>query len=350
LAATPVQTTQETAPVLAAPSGGKVALLVPLSGKSAALGEAMANAAQLAVFDLGAGGFEILPRDTQGTPSGAAQAAREALASGARLLIGPLFAGDVVAVKPIVKASGVAMLSLSTDVSLAEENAFVLGFAPAPQVERVIALAAARGLKRFAAIEPSGAYGQIVMKAFAEAVEKNGGVVTARVAPSSVASLAAQKESFDALFIPFGGQSLKNIAAGLKTAGIDTTRVRLVGTGLWDEESLAKDMPVLRGGWFAAAPATAREKFEKAYQTTYQKTPPRLATLAYDATALAAVLARHGHDYGSASLTSAAGFAGLDGLFRLRPNGQVERGLAVLELTEDAHEVVDPAPATFSVF
>ncbi len=308
----------------------------------------MVNAAQLAVFEMGGDGFELLPRDTKGTPAGAVQAAREALASGASLIIGPLFAGDVAAVKNVIKPSGVSMLALSTDVSLAENGAYVMGFAPTPQVKRVISFAISRGLRHFAAIAPTGPYGNLVMAAFEDAVREAGGVIVATESPATVAALTAHKTEIEAVFVPFGGEALRAIAGQLAAAGFEKERVRLIGTGLWDEPALAKGQPLLEGGWFAAPEVASREKFMNTYQTTYGQPAPRLATLAFDATALAVVLARHGLRYDNATLTSPSGFAGIDGVFRLMNTGQIERELAVIEITETETRTIDPAPTAFA--
>ena len=77
--------------------------------------------------------------------------------------------------------------------------------------------------------------------------------------------------------------------------------------------------------------------------------PIRIASLAYDTVALAAVLARvpGGPRFDQTTLTGAEGFAGVDGLFRLLPDGTTERGWGVMELTREGFGVVDPAPASF---
>lgn len=329
------------------PASVKVAVLVPLSGKSAPLGQAMVNAAQLAVFDMGVNGFELMPRDTKGTADGAVQATQEAIASGAQLLIGPLFAADVAAVKPTLSSGNVSMLALSTDVSLAAPGAYVMGFAPAPQVDRVVAFAISRGIRSFAALIPAGPYGQLVSKAFTKAVNDHGGSIVISESSTNAAALAAHKDKIEAIFAPLGGAELRKVAAQLTTAGFETGRVRMIGTGLWDETDLAKDQTLLLGGWFAAPEPESRIRFVQSYKDTYNQEPPRLATLAYDATALAAVLARNGARYDGGSLTVPSGFAGLDGIFRLQPNGQIERGLAVLEVGNGQNSIVDPSPSTF---
>jgi len=340
-----VQQKTPAAPVKLA--GVKVAVLVPLSGKSAPLGQAMVNAAQLAVFDMGVNGFELMPRDTKGTSEGAVQATQEAIASGAQLLIGPLFAADVAAVKPTLHSTNISMLALSTDVSLAEPGAYVMGFAPAPQVERVVTFAVSRGMKNFAAVIPSGPYGQLVSKTFTKAVKEAGGTLVASESIGTMAALGAHKDKIDAIFVPMGGNDLKKVVAQLAASGFEAGRTRLLGTGLWDEANLASEQPLLLGGWFAAPEPEARARFMQAYKDTYNQDAPRLATLAYDATALAAVLGRNGGHYDGHSLTVPSGFAGLDGIFRLLGNGQIERGLAVLEVGAAQNSVVDPSPPVF---
>jgi ABC-type branched-subunit amino acid transport system substrate-binding protein len=325
----------------------QVALLVPLSGKNAGLGQAMLNAAQLAVFDVAPVNFELMPRDTGTTTDSAVLAARDAIASGAQLLIGPLFAVDVAAVKPVVQTSNVNMLALSTDVSLAEPGAYVMGFAPAPQVERVVAYAARHGARRFAALIPNGAYGALVQEAFEGAVRRQGGTVVASESVSHAKEVAAKGDQIDALFLPLGGNELRQVAGQLAAGGLDRTKTHLLGTGLWDEPGLGRGTDILVGGWYAAAEPDARESFIASYKKTYGQEPPRLATLAYDATALAAVLAGQGKHFDRVALSNPNGFAGLDGLFRLTPQGLAERGLALNEITPEGSRVIDPSPATF---
>lgn len=326
----------------------KVALLVPLSGRNAALGQAMVNAAQLAVFDIAPDGFELLPRDTGINTVQAVRAATGALAAGANFVIGPLFAADVAAVRPVIQKASVNMLALSTDITLAQPGAYVMGFAPAPQVERVVSYAAARGYRQFAALVPSGPYGQLVRETFEKAVAAHGANLIAVERVSNLAYLATQKDSIEVLLLPFGGSQLKNVVQQLEKAGFTQGRIQLLGTGLWDTGFLGIDAPFLRGGWYATAEPEVRERFINMYADTYGDPPPRLATLAYDATALASVLVKTGRGFDETALTNPVGFAGLDGVFRLNAQGQVERGLAISEITETGRRTIHPAPKRFS--
>ena len=346
------------APVLAAPSPLpptlKAAILLPLTGKNAVLGQAMLNAAQQAVFDAAGNNFELQPHDTAGT-GGAEQAARDATSAGAQLIIGPLFATDVAAAMPIASMSGLPMLTLSTDTSLAQRGIYVMGLAPSGQVERIVAYASIHGAHHFAALVPTTPYGVLVGNVFRNAVVHQGGTLvdyetytpTTNDSTEKIKLLAAQRNAIDALFLPESGVDLKNVADQLTSAGFDPTHTHILGTGLWDVPDLAHQTSFVVGGWYAAPDAALRQNFITAYKAAYGNEPLRLATLAYDATALAAVIAKHGASYDETALTNPNGFAGLDGIFRLNRSGEVERGLAVNEITSDGAKTIDPSPTSF---
>ncbi|MDP9126795.1 MAG: penicillin-binding protein activator [Pseudomonadota bacterium] len=335
---------------------GKVAILLPLSGKNMALGHAMLNAAQMAVFDMSGGAFQLMPRDTGTTEATAVAAARDAVGSGAQLIIGPLFGAQVPGVRSVAEAAGISMLTLSTDTTLAAPGVFVMGFAPGPQVDRVIGFAASKGLKRFAALLPDTAYGTLVGQEFQAAVSRAGGAVVnvqtydnlQHNIASAVAGLTQYRDRMDALFIPAGGPELDQIVAQLSAAAFDNHRIRMLGTGLWDEAGIGQRLSFLDGAWYAASDPSTRKNFTLVYERSYKQEPPRLATLAYDATALAAVLARRGERFDRSALTNPNGFSGVDGIFRLTEQGLVERGLAVDEIEAVGEQVVSPAPVTFA--
>jgi branched-chain amino acid transport system substrate-binding protein len=367
------------------PSGAggpvKVAVLLPLSGANAELGKAMLEAAQMALFTTGNDRLTLVPRDTSGTPDGAAGAARTALADGAQLILGPLLAAEVDAVKPVAGEAKVNVIAFSTATQLAGDNVFLMGFLPRQEVVREAAFARESGLSRFAVLAPNSEYGRLMTDALRETASQAGGTVVKaesfdarsgdatpaiqRLAGNAVSAAPGasrepdaapapgptQRVSFDALLLPEGGDQLKQIARRLKTAGIGSPQVRLLGSGLWDDTSVSSE-PALVGGWFAASPPDARREFQSRFQSTYGHAPPRLASLAFDAAALAAVLAKAGgpapfsHD----AILNPSGFTGVDGLFRFTPQGLVQRGLAVLEVQPQGPVVVSPAPHDFRDF
>jgi len=144
----------------------KVALLAPLSGKHAKLGQSMLNASQIALFDVGHTNYQLIPLDTRGTPDGARQAAQEASKEGAQLILGPLFAESVRAAKPIAAQSRINMLAFSTDWTLAGANTFIMGFLPFDQVERLTKYVATNNMNRVGVIAPNDNYGRVVTNAF----------------------------------------------------------------------------------------------------------------------------------------------------------------------------------------
>jgi ABC-type branched-subunit amino acid transport system substrate-binding protein len=356
---------------LAPPSGAgalKVALLVPLSGANADLGKAMLEAAQLALFTTDNDRLTLIPRDTAGTPAGAANAARSGIAEGAKLILGPLVAGEVEAVKPVARDAKVNIIAFSTATQLAGGNLFLMGFLPGQEVVREVSFARERGLKRFAALAPNSQYGRLMSDALREAATASGGSVVKveyldpratdaaaaikRLLPSDpAASPTAAGAPFDALLLPEGGAQLKQIARQLTEAGLDTSRVRLLGSGLWDDPSIAGE-PALYGGWFAASPPEARREFERRFEATYGHPAPRLASLAFDAAALAAALGKSGgpEPFSQEAILNPNGFSGVDGLFRFTQKGLVQRGLAVLETEPRGNVVVSPAPQNFRDF
>jgi branched-chain amino acid transport system substrate-binding protein len=349
----------------------KVALLVPLSGANAELGQALLDAAQLALFEIGGERLVLIPRDTGGNAAGAASAARAVVGDGARLILGPLLAPEVEAVKPIAREAHINVIAFSTVTSLAGGNVYLIGFLPRQEVVREVGYARQRGLDRFAALAPNSPYGHLMADALQEVAANSGGAVSkieffdpraadaspaiqrllpagaaeGSAAPASVSPPAA---AFDALLLPEGGARLRQIARQFRAASGDAKPVQLLGSGLWDTPDIGSE-PALVGGWFASSPPEPRQDFERRFSATYGHNPPRLASLGYDAAALAAVLARGegGEPFSQQAILNPSGFTGVNGLFRFTPAGLVQRGLAVLEVEPQGNIVVSPAPQSF---
>jgi branched-chain amino acid transport system substrate-binding protein len=332
----------------------KVAILLPLSGEQEELGKSLLHGAELAVMELANENFELMPRDSGSSPSEAVAAARDALANGARLIIGPLFSSSVEAVKPVAAQSGVSILALSNDWKVAGNGAYLVGFSPLEQVQKIAQFAASQNLNDIAVLAPSSTYGQMALSALSmpgsplhvKAVvryQNNAASIAA-----AVQEIASKRGEYQAVFIPEGGSILRRIAAQLAAKNITAREVPLLGTGLWDDENLG-DVPALAGGWYVAPDSTSLASFLARYQKNFGIKPARLASLSYDATALAIALAAKGGSdpFAEAELTNPNGFAGLDGIFRLHASGLAEHGLAVKEVTPTGPRILEAAPGRF---
>jgi ABC-type branched-subunit amino acid transport system substrate-binding protein len=335
----------------------RVGVILPLSNSSAstrALANALLKAAELALYDSGNRDIVLMTADDSANPAEAGAAAGKLLGQGAEIIIGPLFAASVSAVAPLARDRGVPVLAFSTDRTVGGDGVYLLSFQPQNEVKRVIAYAIAQNHKNFAALIPNTTYGQVSEQAFREAVTADGGTVSAveHFNPSAGAVMdqtaAISKANADAIFIAQGGVMLRSIAPTLAYSGVDTAKVKLLGTGLWDDPSITKE-PALSGGWFAAPAPDANDTFATKYRETFGGTPPQLAALAYDAVSLIALLApgQPYHRFTAAALTDPNGFAGVDGIFRFNVDGSVDRGLAVLGVHPGGFTVIDPAPPTF---
>lgn len=332
----------------------RVGLILPFSDSSAstrALATGMMKAAQLALFDAGQKNIVLMSADES---TGAAKAAEKLLNQGAEILIGPLFASSAKAVAPLSRDRGVPVLSFSTDRSVGGKGIYLLSFQPQSEVERIVAFAAAKGKKRFSALIPDTPYGAVAEQSFRTAVAAHGGQIpvlehynaSAGAVSSPAASVA--KSGADAIFIPQGGALLRAMIPVLAYNGVDKAKVRYLGTGVWDDTTNTKEN-LLAGGWFAAPQPNADDAFMARYKKAYGQTAPTLAPLAYDAVSLVALLApgKPYHRFTRRHLTDPNGFAGTGGIFRFRPDGSIERGLAVLAVEPAGFTVVSPAPTTF---
>lgn len=376
-----------------------VGVLIPLSGPYERLGVALWEAAQLALFDMGARNITLVPRDTLGTPQGAADAAALALKEDAAVLLGPVFAANIRAVAPVADKARVPLIGFSTDRTVAGEGVYILGFTPEAQIERIITYASARGFGKFAALIPDSPYGERVAAAFVQSIESQvidgreaglvrverypedtGGLVepVKRLANYNVRRQALLDErkaltafgedddlalellalientetlgelDYDAVLIPAGGALLRSLAPLLPYYEIDPAFVRFLGTGLWDDPGLRRE-PALRGAWFAGPAPDAARVFAGHFQQVYGRVPPRLASLAYDAVALAVnqIYRRPRAPFSKRALTSGRGFMGIDGLFRLDENGVAERALAIIEITKNGLTQIQSPPKRF---
>jgi branched-chain amino acid transport system substrate-binding protein len=349
----------ETQPAAAIGSGEiRAGLILPLSaqGNAGVAAQSMKNAAEMALAEFQNPNIQLLVKDDAGKPQGAQQGAQQAMSEGAEIIIGPLFAQSVRAVAQVVRPRGIPVIAFSTDASVASRGVYLLSFLPETDVKRIVDYAISRRKRSFAALIPDNAYGAVVQAAFQQEVPRRGGRVVVLekypLDPSKIAEpvqrVAQAAAQIDSIFIPDGADAVPQVVQALAADRVNLRRLQLLGTGLWDDPRIFSDK-LLQGGFYAAPESGGFRNFSARYRARYGKDPVRTATLAYDAVALVAALVKTQgpQRFSEQVLTNSSGFAGIDGIFRFRPDGTNEHGLAVLRVGSTGGQVVSPAPRSF---
>ncbi|MFN3389659.1 MAG: penicillin-binding protein activator [Allosphingosinicella sp.] len=330
----------------------RVAVLVPLTGTNAGVGQSIANAANLALLDTGGARIRITIYDTA---KGAAEAANQALADGNGLFLGPLLAEDVRVIAPIARRADVPVVSFSNDTSVAGAGVYLMGFNPAQSVERVVAHARSTGVDRFSALVPEGVYGRRAADATIAAVRASGGTLTGMQtydrAPAALRTAISRLNDqgvAQAVLIADSARSAASAAPLIRSG--PSGDARLLGTELWAAEDNPGANAALRGAWYAAVSDNLFNQLRTRYRARYGSNPYRLASLGYDAVLLAIRIAQDwpvGRDFPERALRDRQGFVGVDGAFRFDSNGIAERALEVREVAAGAPRIVSPAPRGF---
>lgn len=342
----------------------RIGMLLPLSGfgPQAATARGLKQGGELALFELDTPLVQLIVKDDKGTGPGAAQAAAEAIAQGAEILVGPLTSEATVAVAPVARQANVPVLSFSNDRRVAGPGVYLMSVLPDQEVERIVGYAARQGKRRFAALVPDDGYGQVIEASFHQAVQRHGGTVAgvtryplaanAMLAPvralaDGLRQSADTMAPVDTLLVAGGAEMLPQIDPILTYSGIRSDVVQLIGTGAWDYPNAGRAQAFVRG-WYPGPDPHGWRDFVQRFSRTFGQPPQRLSSLAYDAVSLAIALssAEPGQRFTAEALTRSAGFAGVDGLLRFRPDGLSERALAVLELQTFGGHVLDPAQPT----
>ena len=348
----PVEKPAEGTP-LADSARHRVALLVPLSGPNASVGQSIANAATMALIDTGNTSVRMTTYDTG---PGAVTAAARAIADGNRLFLGPLLSEDVAAIAAAARKAGVPVIAYSNDVAVAGNGVFVMGFSPAQSIDRVINYARSKGIKRFAALVPSGVYGRNASTAIIRSVESAEGNLVAmksyernaKALQRAVADLGRSQQSYEGVLIADNARLA--ISAVPLIRKMSSQQARILGTELWAAEPAALTSPALSGAWFASVSDARYRQLATSYRRQFGKTPFRLASLGYDSMLLVVKIARQwkiGERFPVDHLRDEDGFVGVDGAFRFGPGGVAQRALEVDEAGPAGVKTVSPAPANF---
>lgn len=364
-----------------------MAILVPLSGPRAEIGQALVQAARVALETQGAPPLD--QQDTAGTPEGAANAARAAIAAGAGIILGPLSSAETAAVAPIAKAAGVPVLAFTNDSAQAQPGVWPLGISPAHQVQRLASALQAQGKTRLAGLLPDNEFGRAMGAGLTQSAAALGlgeprirtytagagigglngaardisdygnrrgrieaesraarapGTAEARRRSAEINRRGVPPPSFDALLLADTGDALESLGSLLPYYDIYTPTVRLLGPALWASGNSGAARFI--GAWYAAPDPSNRAAFEQAFTAKAGEPPPGIADIAFDAAAIARIAAPAG--FSGATLTRADGFLGANGLLALQADGHTRRGLAIFEIQRGGPQMVEPAPQSLT--
>jgi ABC-type branched-subunit amino acid transport system substrate-binding protein len=339
-----------------------VALLVPRGGSASdnLLAQDLENAARLAIQNLDGVQIDLRVYGTAGNPATAANSASQAVADGAKIIIGPVYAEAANAAGLAVAAAGVNVLSFSNNPTIAGGNVFILGPTFDNTANRLVGYAKRNGKDRIVVVSGQDISGQLGRTAIQQAIARNGATLSGSVdyalsQESVIAAVPRVKAAVDAgganaVFLTTSSASaLPLFAQLLPEAGVSVANTQYIGLTRWDIPPQTLSLPGVQGGWFALPDPGATSAFSQRYSAAYGKTPQPIAGLAFDGIAAIGALVRSGNAnaLSGAALTQGAGFRGASGIFRLTRDGQNERGLAVAGIRNNSVVVLEGAPQAF---
>ena len=338
-----------------------VALLVPhgaASPQEQKLARDLEAAARLAAADLQGVKIDLRVYGTGGDAARAQAAAQTAVADGAKIIIGPLHAESANAVA--VANKSVNVLAFSNNATIAGGNLFVLGQTFDDTANRLAGYAARQGKSRILAVYSQNLSGELGRDAIGRAVAANGGTLVGSIGydfsqqgvVSAVPRIktAAMGNSADAIFMTSNAAgALPLFSQMLPEAGLSPASMQYIGLARWDIPPQTLELPGVQNGWFALPDPGRSARFRSRFAAANGEQPHAIAGLAYDGIAAIGALASQGRRdaLSRSSLTQSAGFQGVNGVFRFRPDGTTERGLAVASIRNNKVVVLEPAPKRF---
>jgi ABC-type branched-subunit amino acid transport system substrate-binding protein len=351
-------------PTLGAGSGHvQIALLTPAGSGQASdelLARSLENAARMAITDLGGTQIDLRVYATQGQPAQAAAMASKAVAEGAQIILGPVFAQEANAAGVAVAASGVNVLAFSNNSDIAGNNVFVLGPTFDNTAARLAAYAVRQGKSNIMIVHDKNTAGELGRAAIQRGVTFAGGTVVATgsyefsqngvVSAAPMIAANARSAGAQAIFMTADtAGALPLISQLLADNGMGPSVTQFVGLTRWDIPAATLALPGVQGGWFAMPDPALYAQYQARYQATFNEAPHPISGLAYDGVAAIGALLRSAGagPISKASLTQGAGFVGVNGIFRLRADGTNERGLSIAQIQNGKAVVIEAAPRSF---
>ncbi|MBR5130556.1 MAG: penicillin-binding protein activator [Alphaproteobacteria bacterium] len=354
----------------------KIAVLLPLTGKSAELGKDMQKAAMMAEFDKRQSGATVVFYDTMGISEGAEAALKQAEKIHPAMMVGPVFSAETIAVRE--EGVDVPVLSFTSDSESVDDDVYTVALMIPNQVERIVEFACKAGQRKIAVVGPENKVGEIVMNTLSETIKKcpnmemkqvslyvpttvNFDPVVAKIAPQPIDSRRkdltdeekelllkpiAEKVDFDALLVFEDGVKLQQVMSMLSYYDITPSDIPIYGLSSWGGMKISE----LVGGYFPAMPANLSSDFNRRFYQTFGSKPSALAAYAYDAVSLGILLGSTGA-INTTGLLNERGFNGVNGRFRLNKDGTNTRLLDMRQIiSKNRSSIVDKAPSVMSSY
>jgi ABC-type branched-subunit amino acid transport system substrate-binding protein len=338
-----------------------VALLVPAGSGQASdqlLARSIENAARLAITDLGGVKIDLRVYPTAGQAAQASAAASQAVAEGAQVILGPVFAEEANAAGVAVAGAGVSVLSFSNNPAIAGGNVFVLGPTFDNTARRLAAYAERSGKSKIMIVHDRNAQGEAGRAAIQKGVASAGGSIVAtgnyefsqNGIVQAIPGIASQAKSSGAQAVFLTADTagaLPLVSQLLSENGVNPATTQYIGLTRWDIPAATLSLPGVQGGVFAMPDPALFAQYQARYQAAFGEPPHPVSAIAYDGIAAIGALAKQGRGLDRASLTQGAGYVGVNGIFRLLPDGTNERGLAIARIQNSTVSVIEPAPRSF---
>ena len=378
-------------------SAHQIAVLLPLSGQSAPIGKTIRTSIETAALESGNPNISVSFYDTA---SDIDNTISTALATNPDVIIGPLFSKDAQKLRKS-KPNNIPALSFTSDATAVGDGVMSMALMPNNGVEEIVKQIKSDDIKKFIIIAPDTQSGHLMAGAAKSAAQiyempligifyytekdsdsiKNAAMSASmynarttahtrarqvisdvltleELTPIEKSNLTTQLEKlektetvgnvpFDGILFLGNGEDTKALASFLRYYNVGGRDAVFYGTTMWEGSDIASDY-TLSGAKYATLPQT-NQTFSALYEQISGVTPNRLASFGYDATNMAINMI-HSSKSDAAYLLDPSGYIGTDGLFRLKPNGDNERALRIMQLNGSGTPVeIRPAPTSFMI-
>ena len=372
----------------------RMAVVLPMTGDAATVGQGIRTAVEMATLSAGVDNLTVSFFDS----ARGSDAIQDALSSSPEIIIGPLFASDVRFLRD-EKSSSLPVLSFTSDANALGDGVMTMNLMPTNSVEAIIKEMQSDARKSFVVIAPDTDSGHLLAGVadnasriykvpligafFYDERDSESIKIATEKASMNVARSAAHTRAreilsdmlteemltaierssatmqldklskkdtlgalpYDAVLFLGTGEDTKSVASFMRYFGVGAHDVKFYGTAMWDGSDIASDI-TMSGAKYAALPETNAD-FINAYEIVAGAKPSRLASIGYDATNMAISMLYSDKSH-AGYLLDPSGYTGVDGIVRLRPTGDSERALRIMELNgTDTPVVVRDAATDF---